>query len=219
MTEPGCALLRTRPSVPIETPAQTSACIPSRADDRERVEHVIRSELARYEPSRLSKLGIQRVWLCETNSDGKLIATLKTESALTVSTQKAIYDLVFLRKSLHATLYKILMSSAPAVDPEWDSLNMPDFRYGEPRSQAKTLGLAAGSWEAPTGISGLITWAATQSARDDQAEIYAFSVYEPKLIQDRLRYDRILGPKLELLRRRLDAYPDLQKLLRVDHKL
>ena len=98
--------------------------------------------------------------------------------------------------------------SQPA-DPDWKALNPPGFEYGD-------YGL--GGQHDRTSQTGLLTKAypgflnlySAGHIADDKADIFAYLMVVHHYVEDRGRDDDVIQAKIELMKRRLEAFsPDL----------
>lgn len=170
---------------------------PSRAK-LEAAKGALSKELARYPKGFLRKARLRRVVFCEDLEEGgRPIPSLPNYAATLLVDADA--SPAFLARLVHHEVFHFVDfadDGLVVVDPAWEKLNPPDFRY-----EGGGRAVRDPEASAPTGPEGFVTRYATASLEEDKAEIFSWLMNDHALLAARARGDGVLAAKVA----RIDA--------------
>lgn len=150
-------------------------------------------ELARYPKGFLRKAKLRRVVFCEDLEEGgRPIPSLPNYAATLLVDVDA--SAVFLARLVHHEVFHFVDfadDGLVVVDPDWEKLNPPDFRY-----EGGGRAVRDPEASAPTGPEGFVTRYATASLEEDKAEIFSWLMNDRALLAARARGDGVLAAKV-----------------------
>ncbi|MBC8066091.1 MAG: hypothetical protein H7Y17_14760 [Chlorobia bacterium] len=88
------------------------------------------------------------------------------------------------------------------LDPDWMALNPKEFKYGSGGKNMRTQGVG----NLTTEIPGFLTPYGTSALEEDKAELFAHLIVSAKFVMDQAAKDPVLAAKIDLLKRRMQAY-------------
>lgn len=88
------------------------------------------------------------------------------------------------------------------LDPDWNALNPPGFKYGSGGEKMRTSGVG----ELTDRIPAYLTPYGTSAVEEDKAELFAHLIVDPSFVSQRASKDAFLRAKVELLKKRLGAF-------------
>ena len=158
---------------------------------------VVEGELARYERSFLSAVGLKRVLFCrDLKEGGKSYPSMpNVQHTLILDTGSSPR---FLRRLVHHEIFHFADFADDGrlkQDPGYAKLNEKYFVYGFGGRLERHEGSAHWSEER----MGFVTEYAMSALEEDKAELYSFSMMDPARVSERIQRDPVLANKLDYL--------------------
>jgi len=171
---------------------------------------VLKSELARYPAGFLEKVGVRRIVLA-----GSLTFDGNPWSGIPVFEQRVLYlDAVrgsrqpdYQARLFHHELFHLIDFADDGVidsDADWAALNPTRFRYGPGGENSQSTGSDVFTMRGKT--AGFVTGYCESALEEDKAELFSCLMVMGEQTRRRAEGDGVVRRKMELLRKRLDAF-------------
>jgi hypothetical protein len=176
---------------------------------------VVGAELARYEPSFLAAVGLERVLLCRDLSEGEksFPSMPNVQHTLILDTDSPA---PFLRRLVHHELFHFADFADDGElkhDAAWTALNERHFVYGFGGRLERHEGSAQWSEQR----LGFVTEYAQSALEEDKAELYSLAMMAPARVAERAQRDRVLARKLARLASQLQRFDGAPELAHPGH--
>ena len=146
---------------------------------------------------------LKRIVICEDLSfDGQRRSAVPDFEHLTLylDAKRGDYHPVYQRKVIHHEFFHLVDFADDGKvyeDPNWNSLNSADFRYG---AGGKNSQDNASTSVLTNLYPGFLNHYSTTGIEEDKAEIFANLMVEPQYISTHAKSDSVLGKKVESLK-------------------
>jgi hypothetical protein len=169
---------------------------------------VLLSEWKLYPPQVMAKANVGMIVLGRQIKEGPMAV-----GGLAVPWDDRLYLVVdaspeFLRRGIHHELFHMIDYAITGyVDPEWESLNPPDFKYP---GQGAPSTLGEGGQEIDPALPSFLTPYSMTTAEEDKAETFANLVVNGLAVERRAAEDPVIRAKVRLTKDRLRSFcPEL----------
>ena len=164
---------------------------------------ILRSELEVYPQKLLRKARLKQIVICSRLELGKrgIGGTCDVENGVMylLAPQEVAYD-HYTRNAFHHEFFHMLDFARLGCfepDPAWEVLNAPNFRYGP--GGEKAIDDSLYSIIPDPSFPGFLNSYSTSGVAEDKAEVFAYMMENPSVLDDRLSLDAILRAKREAM--------------------
>lgn len=218
-TEPTVALVAKRYQLDVVTHASAAVGVRTshgRIDgaaadpaDRDSYAALFAAEWSLYPPNLVRRTGLKRVVFCrDLRFDGQPRTGVPDyeHATLYLDVSRGRHDDRYVRRVIHHEFFHfvdLMDDGLVYADERWAALNPPGFRYG---------GGGARFQHDPTAtllgreLPGFLNRYATAGVEEDKAELFAYLMVEPRVVEERAARDRYLRAKVERMKELLAAF-------------
>ncbi|MBX3114372.1 MAG: hypothetical protein KF836_07375 [Fimbriimonadaceae bacterium] len=180
---------------------------PTSQDALEKYTQLFANEWKLYPVSFVKKAKVFKITFCVSLSlNNQFRAAVPSYDAdrMFYDTAAGAYNSNYQRNVVHHEYFHMVDQREKRLytDPEWASLNPPDFKYGSGGAQMRTSG--AGSLT--DKIPGFLTLYGTSGVEEDKAELFAHMIVDGEFVANRAKLDPVLNKKIGLLKKRLTEF-------------
>lgn len=180
--------------------------VPAFREDLQSYRILLAAELGRYPIEYVRAVGLKKIVLCTILTfDGQrrsAIPDFETDTLyLDVSPKRRSRE--YLRRVFHHEFFHLVDyrdDGKVYEDEAWAALNREDFQYGK---GGKTVQNDSTVSAITDKFPGFLNRYSTAGVEEDKAEIYAYLMVQPAVIDERSKLDPILHRKQQLLRQQL----------------
>jgi hypothetical protein len=169
---------------------------------------LLAEEWSLYPPELIKKLGLRRIILCEALSFAGQLRTAIPDfehDDLYLDVGSGRYDDVYVRKVIHHELFHFIdwRNGTLYRDERWAALLPPGVKYGRGGKNAQDD--ATGSL-LDNRLEGFVNRYSMSGVEEDKAEVFCHMIVCWPAVEERVKTDKYLKAKVQLMREVLEKY-------------